>query len=192
MPPTTRKPDADPDAPRILDPKDSGTRPIPGNRVREAQQPSLFGKPEVEVAERTTDTDKTSTGTYVKKFVTPKAAYETGDKDAVHGRNINAVRQYMLNGGLRPNAEVSFAGAEDHWDGVSVVLSYEVKATPGAVATAFDLRHMVIPQDGPTPAERAEHDAGREARVVAARDAVRYGTPEADRPSDTPAQTVTS
>lgn len=150
--------------------------------ARERQFPSLYGKPDVEVAERTADTSEESTGQHVKDFVTTREQWDSANQDEQHKANINAVRQYMLANGLRPDADVEFEGEHDHpFDPKSIVLRYGVSAVPAAVAVDFDLRHAVVVQDGPTPTERAEHDAGREARLAAGHDALREGTPEADR-----------
>lgn len=147
--------------------------------ARDRQFPSLYEKPDVEVAERSADVDKESTGTHVKDFVTTRAQWGTADHGEQHKANINAVRQYMLANGLRPDADVTFEGEHDHpWDPKSLVLRYEVSAVPAAVAVAFDVRHAVVVQDGPTPTERAEHDAKRESRLKAGHDAVREGTDE--------------
>lgn len=143
------------------------------HRASLRQQPSLFGRPEVEVAERTADTDEAEATEFVKDFVVPKAQFEREDPDAVHARNATAVRQYMVNQGLRPDADVRFVGSDDWWDGVSVVLHYSVGAVPAAVATAFNLAHVVIPSNGPTPEQLAAHEAQKEQRILASHDALR-------------------
>lgn len=165
--------------------------PQPPIGVRARQFPSLYGEQDVEVAERTIDRDEDENGTpeptvlHVKDFVTLKRDLEFESEDVVHARNINAVRQYMVNQGLRPDADVVFAGETDLGGPPgrqSVSLRYEVRAVPAVVATDFDLRHTVITQ-GVTATERAEHDAKREERILAGYDALREGTPEAVRES---------
>lgn len=140
---------------------------------RYRQHPALVGEPGVEVAERSQDTDAQSTTTHRKVFVTRKDDYTSTDTDQVHLRNMTAVRQYMVNQGIRPDASVRFIGAEDHFDGVSLNLVYEVSAVPAVTADDIETRHTVIPNDGPTAAERALHDAQREDRIRASHDALR-------------------
>jgi hypothetical protein len=142
-------------------------------RASRVQSPSLVGRPEVEVAERTQDTDKAESGEFVKDFIVRRDQFDAEDPDAVHARNATAVRQFMVNQGLRPDADVRFVGEEDHWDGVSVVLHYSVGAVPAAVATSFGLAHTVIPSNGPTPEQLAAHEAKKEERVLASHDALR-------------------
>jgi hypothetical protein len=177
-----REPDPVPevDGPRVL--KDADVKAERRSRVpRERQHPALYGRPGVEVAERTADTDTESADEFVKDFVTLKRDYDN-EKDAVHARNVNAVRQYMVNLGLRPGADVEFEGEHEHWDGVSVILRYRVPAVPAVVATQFDQAHTVIPQTGETATQRAQHDAERVDRLRIGHDARRAGTPEAERP----------
>lgn len=164
------------DPPRTLD--------LPeGVRPSTVQFPALFGKPNVEIAERSADVEKASSTVHEKVFVVPKADYDL-DADGIHERNIVAVRQYMVNNGIRPDAKVTFAGEEDWWDGVSVALRYTVDAVPASIAVSYDTAHTVMHQDGPTPTELAEFEAKRVDRLVAARDIIREGTPEADRPAE--------
>lgn len=187
-------------------------------RVVERQHPALYGADDVEVAERSADTpadqanlpegvEKVSdvsgaqqietappgmrgaTGTHRKTFVTLKRDYESEGESAVHARNVNAVRQYMISQGLRPDSDVSFVGSEDlpgppgRPGRDSVALHYEVSAVPAVVASDFDVRHAVVVQDGPTPTERAEFDAQRESRLRRGFEARVEGTPEEARPS---------
>lgn len=140
---------------------------------RYRQHPALVGEPGVEVAERSQDVDAQSTSTHRKVFVTLKRDYTSTDTDQVHLRNQTAVRQYMVNQGIRPDASVRFAGERDHEDGVSLYLDYEVSAVPAVTADDIETRHTVIPTDGPTAAERATHDAQREDRIRASHDALR-------------------
>ena len=180
--PKASQPDPLTHGPRIFADDTPGARPLPA-RAREVQHPALIGQPGVEVAERTIDHDTEPTTMHVKDFVTLVRDYDP-EKDAVHKRNIVAVRQYMVNQGLRPDSDVVFVG-ETQLGGPagreSVSLRYEVRAVPAVTAREFDQRHTVMDQDGPTPTERAEHDAKRVDRLLAARDAVRTGTPEAER-----------
>lgn len=161
--------------------------------VRERQFPSLYNESAqaIEIGERTIDNGDElgvaePTMIHVKDFVTLARDLETEGEDAVHARNINAVRQYMVNQGIRPDAKVSFMGKTDLGGPPgrkSVALRYGVHAIPAVVATDFDVRHVTIPQEGPSATERAEYDASREDRLKAGHDAARAGTPEADRPN---------
>lgn len=147
--------------------------------TRLRQHPALYGDPAVEVAERTIDHDEEPTSVHVKDFTVQASGWEIADKDAVHERNKTAVRQYMVNQGIRPdNAKVEFVGEKtyDELPG-SVVLRYSIAAVPAATAREFDIAHVVIPDDGPTATERAIHDSQREERIYASRDALRVGSP---------------
>ena len=185
-----KDPTAD-DANEVVPLTDEGERRETALRAR--QFPSLYSEQgqAVEVAERTIDREETEDGTpipdvlHVKEFVALKRDLELEGEDVVHARNINAVRQYMVNQGLRPDADVVFAGSTDLGGPPgrqSVSLRYEVRAVPAVVATDFDLRHTVIRQ-GVTATERAEFDATREERIKRGYDALREGTPEAERPN---------
>lgn len=167
-----------------LDPTILKDVPQPPIGVRARQFPALFGSPEVEVAERTIDHGEEPTSTHTKDFVTVRRDYDTGDKDAIHENNIRAVRQYMVNQGLRPDAKVQFEGEIDHpFDKRSVVLRYTVGAVPAVVATDFDVAHTVVSTEDETATERAEFDAKREERLAASHNVLREGTPEAERPN---------
>ena len=151
---------------------------------RERQHPSLTEAKNgeaIEVAERTIDIDTTSgqgsveaTVIHVKDFVTTRREWESEDHDAVHTRNFRAVRQYMVNQGIRPDADVVLMdvvigdpprrGREDL---ASVVLRYGVKAIPAVVAVGMEQVHTVIDQNGPTATQLAEYQAAREERIRA-------------------------
>jgi len=133
---------------------------------------------QIEVAERTIDLDTANEGsnlatdTHVKEFVTTQREWDSEDHDAVHERNMRAVRQYMLAQGLRTDAEVTVKDVievpshrEDRPALGSVRLIYEVSAVPAVVSTEFDTRHMVVNQTGPTATELAEYEASREQRI---------------------------
>lgn len=157
----------------------------PTTEPRYVQFPSLAGEPDVEVAERTIDYgnptfggDPLGTSQHVKDFVVRRFEYDN-EKDAIHVRNINAVRQSMISQGIRPTADVKFLGETDLPDGISISLRYGVEAIPAAVANTFDTQHAVVGQTGMTGTESAEFEAGRAGRVKAARDLLRAGTVEA-------------
>lgn len=153
------------------------------------QHPALTTADEgaaIEVAERTVDLDTTSeaategveggdkpTTMHVKDFVTTRREYDSEDHDAVHERNFRAVRQYMVNQGLRPDAKVVFMGEEDgpevrnRPDRRSVILRYGVEAVPVVLADGMELVHTVIDQNGPTATQLATYQAKREERIRA-------------------------
>jgi hypothetical protein len=155
--------------------------------ARLVQHPSLTSAPDgdaIEVAERTIDIDTANEGAsaattqHVKDFVVPLVDWRNqDDQDEIHKRNKRAVRQGLLNQGLRlgNDDEVEFMGAdeetlksrrEDRPLAGSVVLRYGVKATPAAVADAFGEQHMIV-SDGPfaTAEEAFEFEVGRDDRL---------------------------
>jgi|SRR3954470_2608075 hypothetical protein len=153
------------------------------SEARTSQFPSLNGQEGVEVAERTADSDKETATVFSKVFVVPRESYENGtaDPDAVHQRNMTAVRQFMVSQGLRPSADVKFVGEEDYpadTTGRSVALRYEVPAVPAAVASAFEVAHVTIPHDGPNARANKELVDSHEDRVAASHAIRRVGTPE--------------
>jgi hypothetical protein len=98
----------------------------------------LSNKPEVEVAERSQDEDSATATVHRKDFVVLKAAWSEDDApvdvDKKHVDNIEATRQYLMHQGLRPTGDGKFTGSEDHPDGVSLILHYEVPVTPAIIA----------------------------------------------------------
>ena len=115
----------------------------PGATAADLQFPSMVGKPGVEVAERSADVDKASSPAHEKVFVVLKREWAKADQDAIHEANIAAVRQYMVDNGLRTDQDVTFVGEEEvaHEGPLptnpydeSVGLRYRVTAVPAAVA----------------------------------------------------------
>lgn len=147
------------------------------------QHPAHVGRSGVEVAERTADTTEDDSETHVKIFVLRKDAWDLEDdagKKEIHRRNINAVRQYMVGGGLRPGGKVTFVGEEeipstrpDRPGLASVALRYEVNAVPAIVADELPTQHVVVPQDGPDAEENAKLDAERGERIRKSHDALK-------------------
>lgn len=80
-----------------------------------------------EVAERSPDAESAG-DKFEKDFVVVKDKW--ADEDWQHEANIEATRQAAINAGVRPTEHGSFVGAEDHKDGVSLTLHYEVGAVP--------------------------------------------------------------
>lgn len=149
--------------------------------ARERQHPSLTRADNgeaIEIAERTIDHDTVPTTQHVKDFVTTRREYDSEDHDAIHERNMRAVRQYMVNQGMRPDAKVVFLGESEgpeirfRPDRRSVTLRYGVEAVPSVVAVGMEQVHTVIDQNGPTATQLAEYQAQREDRIRASRRAL--------------------
>ena len=122
------------------------TSTAPGQPNEEAadQHPALDGKPGVEIAERSQDVHKASTNMHRKDFVLLQREYGSNDKDEMHRANIEATRQYLISQGMRPTGDGKFAGEEDHPDGVSVILHYDVPVVPAVTATVDDEGEAVV------------------------------------------------
>lgn len=115
-------------------------------QLRQRQFPAKAGAPEVEVDERSADGAR---GTrHVKEFVVHDRNW-TGE-EYQHEANKAAVANEAIQRGLHPRGDVSFDGAEDHPDGVSVVLTYSVETVPSSVDAA--------PEDTTTPRDVIEAD----------------------------------
>lgn len=147
--PQTSEPEAAPaETPELTPPQEEKLTP---NEARQTQHPSLHGQKNVEVAERTPDAELTKAGlrktsaTHTKVFVAPPG-FDLTEYD--HTANIFAVRQYMLNLGLRPVGDVTFDGESVNVDGVSVDLTYSVEAIPSVIATDPDVVHTTVDPDG--------------------------------------------
>lgn len=152
-------------------------------KARTTQFPALNGQEGVEVVERTADSDAETSKVFSKVFVVPRESYENGtaDPDAVHARNMTAVRQFMVSQGLRPSADVRFVGEEDYpadTTGRSIALRYEVPAVPASVASAFEVAHVTIPHDGLNARANKELVDSHADRVAASHAVRRVGTPE--------------
>lgn len=131
------------------------------------QHPSLADQPEpnVEVAHRSQDVEKDSTPTHRKTYVLLKEQYDSngGDgADDIHLANIEAARQAMIHQGLRPTSDGKFAGSEDHPDGKSINLHYDIPAVPAVVALGLtgeqSVTHAHVTLDDQHAAEKAEKD----------------------------------
>lgn len=190
---TTEAPEDRIRAVSVQDVKDARTTEEPSVAARLPQMfqhPSLTTADEgvaIEIAERTIDLDTTSevagdpdadggdepTTQHVKDFVTLKRDWDAEDHDAVHERNMRAVRQYMVNQGMRPDAKVVFMGetvgdpVRYREDLASVTLRYGVEAVPAVVAVGMEQVHTVIDQNQPTAVTVAENEAGRIDRIRA-------------------------
>lgn len=97
--------------------------------VRAKQHPAKAGEPEIEVDERSADG---SDGTrFVKEFVV--LARQWGDSDEEHAANRAGVVNEAIQRGMHPRGAVSFDGAREHSDGVSMTLAYSVETVPASV-----------------------------------------------------------
>lgn len=103
------------------------------------QHPALDGGTtgeKIEIAERSQDESRPTAAAHRKVFVVLKSAWETTDREVAHLHNIEATRQYMIGQGLRPTGDGKHLSSEDHPDGKSLILTYEVPATPAIVVGA--------------------------------------------------------
>ncbi|MFI5687896.1 hypothetical protein [Streptomyces sp. NPDC051636] len=117
-------------------------------QVRQRQFPAKVGAPDVEVDERSPDG---ASGTrHVKEFVVHSAGWS--GEEYQHEANKAAVANEAIQRGLHPRGEALFDGAEDHDDGVSVVLTYSVETVPSSVDHS--------PEDTTTPRDVIEDDGG--------------------------------
>lgn len=115
-------------------------------QLRQRQFPAKAGHPDVEVDERSADGAK---GTrHVKEFIVHGRNW-TGE-EYQHEANRAAVTNEAIQRGLHPRGDVSFDGAADHDDGVSVVLTYSVETVPSSVDHS--------PEDTTTPRDVIEAD----------------------------------
>lgn len=100
---------------------------------------NLAEKPEVEVAERSQDEPKPTATVHRKDYVVLKSAWEgdlsTVDVEQKHRDNIEAARQALIHQGLRPTGDGKFTGQDDHPDGKSLTLHYEVPVKPAVIAS---------------------------------------------------------
>lgn len=118
-------------------------------QVVQAQFPALEGEPEVEVAKRGADNHEDSSTTHHKVYVLPADQYNPDEPGTLHEDNKRAMRQEMMNLGLRPTGDVSFDGATDHEEdnGRSVDLAYSVGAEPAVTAYEYDEAHAFVNED---------------------------------------------
>lgn len=124
------------------------------------QHPALDGNVSVEVAERSQDETRPTASVHRKVFVVLAADFH--DEEAFHRRNIEATRQAMIGQGLHPSGDGKFVGSEEHPDGVSLCLTYEVPATPAIVATDAEplVKHAHVTLDDQHAAEAGRPTEG--------------------------------
>jgi hypothetical protein len=122
----------------------------PERDTMQDQFPSEHGDDELEVARRSADTTEERTDTHTKVFVVPPGTDVT---DEVHERNIWAMRQYLINQGLRPEEDGRFVGQDENEDGVSIDLAYECSVQPAHVATDPEVKNATVATEGKTSTE---------------------------------------
>lgn len=115
--------------------------------ARARQHPAKAGEPEVEVDERTADGSDGMR--FVKQFVVLAARWN--DEDYQHEANRAGTVNEAIQRGLHPRGKVAFDGAEQHPDGLSLVLTYSVETVPASVDTS--------PEDTTTPRDVIEGEA---------------------------------
>jgi hypothetical protein len=86
---------------------------------------------------------------FVKEFVV--LARQWTDEDAAHDANRAGVVNEAIQRGLHPRGDVSFDGAEEQPDGLSLSLTYSVETVPASVDHT--------PRDTTTPRDVAEGGA---------------------------------
>lgn len=99
--------------------------------ARQRQFPAKAGQPDVEVAERSADGSQGAR--HVKEFVVPAATWPATHEEQAHTANAVAVVSEAIQRGLHPRGDVSFDGASDHPDGVSLTLTYSVETVPASI-----------------------------------------------------------
>lgn len=108
---------------------------------------------DVEIAARSADMDKPST-THEKVFVVGPNPYRVGKNPYTeangfdHEPNKAATRQYAIDNGLWPVADVAFKSSKQHPDGVSWILTYTVEAIPANDAPSGSQSPKVVTADG--------------------------------------------
>lgn len=109
--------------------------------ARAQQHPAKAGEPATEVDERTAD--GADGMRFVKEFVVLAARWN--DEDYQHEANRAGVVNEAIQRGLHPRGEVSYDGAEQHPDGLSLVLTYSVETVPASVDEHPE--HTTTPRD---------------------------------------------
>lgn len=97
--------------------------------ARVKQFPAKAGEPETEVAAR--GADGSDGMRFVKEFVVLGSQWN--GEDGAHDANRAGVVNEAIQRGLHPRGDVSFDGAEDQPDGVSLTLTYSVETVPASV-----------------------------------------------------------
>lgn len=126
---------------------------------------------DVEIAARSADMDEPNT-IHEKTFVVGPNPYQTGRNPYTEGNGFDhepnkaATRQYAIDNGLWPVADVQYKSAKKHPDGVSWILTYTVEVIPAHTAEDGAQSPKVVAEDGDAegatnyspPENVAEHD----------------------------------
>lgn len=120
------------------------------DKAEDEQFPSETGDDALEVAQRSADVHEERSNTHTKVFVLPPDAVVDDD---LHERNVWAMRQYLINQGMRPTEDGHYVGQETNADGVSLDLTYECTVEPAHVATDPEVSHATVAPDGDTSTE---------------------------------------
>jgi hypothetical protein len=127
------------------------------------QFPSVSdGDSGVEIAERSQDVVSPTATEHVKVYVVqrdPAKAGNVEDDEDMHARNIDAMRQALINQGMRPTGDGRFVSAEDGTDAGSVRLTYAIPVVPAAVADPAATFYVV--QDDQHAADAATETGDR-------------------------------
>jgi len=135
---------------------------------------------DVEIGARSADMDEPST-THEKQFVLGPNPYVKGKNPYTeaagydHEPNKAAVRQYMIDQGLWPTADVQHKSTKKHPDGSSWILTYTVEAIPANDAPDGSQTPRVVGSDGADVPDDVDDD---DVRAVAATGATNYLPPE--------------
>lgn len=131
----------------------------PGQDVADDSVPN-----DVEIAARSADMD-TPSDTHEKVFVLGPNPYSKGKNPYTeangydHEPNKAATRQYAIDGGMWPTADVSFKSAKRHPDGESWILTYTVPVIPAHTAEPGSQTPRVVGSDGADVPEDAADDS---------------------------------
>lgn len=145
MPPTTRK-QTKVVAPAAPKPQREATPSQVEDKPELRQFPSLSGEPEVEIAERSADVERPASAEHVKVYVVQRNVDGADFDEAMHQRNIDAMRQSLILQGMRPTGDGQFVGQEDGTDAESVRLTYSIPVVPAAIDEQ-NAPHYVVEAD---------------------------------------------
>lgn len=115
-----------------------------GAALNESAEPVTNLTNAEEVAERSPDAESAG-DKFEKDYVV--VASKWSDEDWAHEANIEATRQSAINAGVRPTEHGAFVGSEEHPDGVSLILHYEVGAVPAHEEDAPQVKVIEDPEN---------------------------------------------
>lgn len=146
-------------------PEVDGIEPDPEHRDNAADEladgESVSDLPfEEEVAARSADTVKPSDH-FTKVFVLGPGTY-TAAVGFDHDPNKAATRQYAIDAGLWPTADVEHVSTKTHDDGVSKVLTYRVAVAPAHLVGPESPHPEVVGEVGTRDTDAAQNADARE------------------------------